>query len=34
MADSLGQEFCAAMADALDYDKMRRNSNYYRTHTK
>lgn len=34
MADSLGQEFCAAMADALDYDKMRRNSNYYRTHAK
>ena len=32
MADSLGREFLGMVSDALDSDKMRRNSHYYQTH--
>ena len=32
MADSLGREFLGMVSDALDADKMRRNSRYYQTH--
>lgn len=31
MADSMGREFLGMVSDALDADKMRRNSNYYLT---
>ena len=32
MADSLGREFLGIVSDALDSDKMRRNSQYYQVH--
>ena len=32
MAESVGREFLGAVSDALDSDKMRRNSRYYQTH--
>ncbi len=32
MAESLGREFVGMVSDALDADKMRRNSRYYQTH--
>ena len=32
MADSIGREFIGMVSDALDADKMRRNSHYYQTH--
>lgn len=32
MADSLGREFLGMVSDALDSDRMRRNSRYYQTH--
>ena len=32
MADSLGREFVGLVADALDADKMRQRSDFYRTH--
>lgn len=32
MADSIGRQFVGMVSDALDADKMRRNSNYYQTH--
>lgn len=32
MADSLGREFLGMVSEALDSDKMRRNSHYYQTH--
>lgn len=31
MADSMGREFLGMVSDALDADKMRKNSNYYLT---
>lgn len=32
MAESLGREFCGLVADALDSDKMRKNSDFYKNH--
>ncbi len=32
MADSIGRQFVGMVSDALDADKMRRNSQYYQTH--
>lgn len=32
MADNLGREFLGVFSEALDYDKMRKNSNFYKTH--
>ena len=32
MADNIGQEFLGIFTEALDYDKMRRKSNFYQTH--
>ena len=32
MADSIGRQFVGMVSDALDADKMRRNSRYYQTH--
>lgn len=32
MADNLGREFLGIFSEALDYDKLRKNSNFYKTH--
>lgn len=32
LAESLGREFCGLVADALDSDKMRKNSDFYKNH--
>ena len=32
MADNIGKEFLGIFSEALDYDKLRRNSNFYKTH--
>lgn len=32
MADNIGKEFLGVFSEALDYDKLRRNSNFYKTH--
>lgn len=32
MADSIGRQFVGMVSDALDADKLRRNSRYYQTH--
>ena len=32
MADSIGRQFVGMVSDALDADKMRRNSQYYQAH--
>jgi len=33
MADSIGREFMGIFSEALDYDKMRRKSHFYQTHS-
>ena len=32
MAENIGKEFLGVFSEALDYDKLRRNSNFYKTH--
>ena len=32
MADNMGREFLGIFSEALDYDKLRKNSNFYKTH--